>query len=439
MFCYTQTVPSEHGKRKYKSYASLFTLYLRGCVAVANLAALGGTAVAPDGLKVRWPEFGDEERKAILRVLERGEWWRFGVPEDQSEVALFEREWAQYHDAKFSVAVCNGTVALMVAFWSLGIGQGDEVVVPALTFIATADAVVLCGGVPVFVDIDPETYQMDPDAVEAAITQRTKAICVVHYGGYPCDLDKIRAIAQKQGLPVVEDCAHAQGTEWRGRKVGAHITCGCFSFQQSKSLTAGEGGAIVTDDADLAEYLWAFHQCGRPRGVGRYEHHIVGGNFRLSEWQGAMLRAQLKRLPEQTKRRMENGAYLAEELRKLGGLEPLKSDERITQRGYYFFIIRYNPEAFGGVHRDVFLKALQAEGIPAFAGYGVPVYKNRTYTESGVAYKVMPCCHAERVCAEEQITLMNSLLLDPVNPQAVLDACAKIKANLDELRRLSAP
>lgn len=402
---------------------------------MAQLAALGGSPVAPNGLKVVWPEFGEEEQQAILKVLERGEWWRFGVSEEESEVAQFEKEWANYHDARYCIAVCNGTVALMVAFWALGIKHGDEVIVPAVTFIATSDAAVLCGGVPVFVDIDPETYQIDPDAIEAAITERTKAICVVHYAGYPCDLDRIKAIAQRHGLPVVEDCAHAQGTEWRGRKVGAHITCGCFSFQQSKSLTAGEGGAIVTDDPDLAELIWAFHNCGRPKGVGRYEHHIIGGNFRLSEWQGAILRAQLKRLPEQTKRRMENGAWLAEQLAQLG-LKTLKPDERITQRGYYFFVIRYNPDEFGGVHRDVFLKALRAEGIPAFAGYGVPVYKNPSYTQSGVVHRVLPCPNAERICAHEQITLSNHVLLDRKNCQAILDACEKIKANLDELRQL---
>jgi dTDP-4-amino-4,6-dideoxygalactose transaminase len=323
----------------------------------------------------------------------------------------------------------------MVAFWALGIKHGDEVIVPAVTFIATSDAVVLCGGVPVFVDIDPETYQIDTEAIEAAITEKTKSICVVHYAGYPCDLDRVKAIAQKHGLPVVEDCAHAQGTEWRGRKVGAHITCGCFSFQQSKSLTAGEGGAIVTDDPDLAELIWAFHNCGRPKGVGRYEHHIIGGNFRLSEWQGAILRAQLKRLSEQTKRRMENGTWLAEQLAELG-LKTLKPDERITQRGYYFFVIRYNPAEFGGVHRDVFLKALRAEGIPAFAGYGVPVYRNPSYTQSGVPHRVLPCPNAERICGHEQITLSNHVLLDRKNCQAILDACAKIKANLDELRQL---
>jgi dTDP-4-amino-4,6-dideoxygalactose transaminase len=402
---------------------------------MANLAVLGGIPVVPQGLKVRWPEFPDEGREAILQVLERGAWCRLGIPEEQSEVAQFEREWADYHDARYCVAVGNGTVALMVAFWTLDIRRGEEVIVPAVTFSATADAVVLCGGVPVFVDIDPETYQIDPDAMEAAITERTKAICVVHYAGYPCDLDRIKAIAERRGLPVVEDCAHAQGTEWRNRKVGAHINCGCFSFQQSKSLTAGEGGAVITDDPDLAERIWALHNCGRPKGVGRYEHHLIGGNFRLSEWQGAILRAQLRRLPEQTERRMANAQWLTEQLGQIGGLEPLKPDDRITQRGYYFFVLRYRPEAFGDVHREVFLKALAAEGIPAFAGYGVPVYRQPSYTESGVAHRVTPCPNAERVCRDEQITLSNHLLLDKNNLSAVVEAVSKLKANLDELRQ----
>lgn len=404
---------------------------------MAKLAALGGAPVASEGLKIRWPEFGDEEREALLRVLQRGEWWRFGVPEGQSEVAQFEGEWADDHDARYCVAVCNGTVALMVAFWALGIKAGEEVIVPAVTFIATADAVVLCGGVPVFVDIDPETDQVDPDAIETAITERTKAICVVHDAGYPCDLDRIKVIAQRHSLPVVEDGAHAQGTGWRHRKVGAHITCGCFSFQQSKSLTAGEGGAVITDDPDLAERLWAVHNCGRPKGVGRYEHHLVGGNFRLSEWQGAILRAQLRRLPEQTERRMANAQWLTEQLQQIGGLEPLKPDDRITQRGYYFFVLRYRPDAFGGVHRDVFLKALRAEGIPAFAGDGVPVYRQPSYAESGVAHRVMPCPNAERICRDEQITLPNHLLLDKNNVAAVIEAVAKLKANVDELRQIA--
>jgi len=403
-----------------------------------RLAALGGKPVAECGLSIHWPEIGKEEQTAILRTLERSEWCRVGLPDEVSEVAGFEREWERYHDAKHCIAVANGTIALMCACWGVGVKHGDEVIVPAVTFIATSDAVVLCGGVPVFVDIDPLTYQVDADAVEAAITERTKAIAVVHYGGYPVDLDRIKAVAERHGLPVIEDCAHAQGTEWRGRKVGATISAGCFSFQQSKSLTAGEGGAVITDDDELADRIWAVHNCGRPRGAGRYEHSIVGGNFRLSEWEATILRTQLKRLPEQVKRRNEYGnVWLADQLRGTEGLEPLKADDRITQRGYYFFIIRYNPKAWGGIHRDVFLKALQAEGIPAGSAYGVPVYKYPTYANT--VHRDMPCPNSERACAEEQVALPNQALMDKGNVEKIVEACAKIRSNIDELRQVSCP
>jgi dTDP-4-amino-4,6-dideoxygalactose transaminase len=404
---------------------------------MARLAAAGGSPVAPDGLRIHWPEIGDAEREALLRTLERRAWCRAGMPDEDSEVYHFEREWAEYSDAKHCVAVCNGTVALMCAFWALGVQHGDEVIVPAITFIATSDAVVLCGGVPVFVDADPATYQAAPAAIEAAITSRTKAICVVHYAGYPCDLDRIAEVAHRHNLPVVEDCAHAHGSEWRGRRVGAGVTCGSFSFQQSKSLTAGEGGAVITDDPDLAERLWAIHNCGRPHGVGRYDHRVVGGNFRMSEWQGAILRAQFTRFEAQTKQRAANGAYLAGHLRELGGLEPLKPDERITQRGYYFFVMRYEPEAFGGVPRDTFLRALSAEGIPCSAAYGVPVYRNESYTQSGVPHRVEPCPVAERACASEQVVLWSQALSNSDNIPLILAACEKIKSNVDELRALA--
>ncbi|MDP6776903.1 MAG: DegT/DnrJ/EryC1/StrS family aminotransferase [Candidatus Latescibacteria bacterium] len=402
---------------------------------MANLAALGGSSVT-DGLRAEWPDVGEPEREAVLRAFERRQWCRLGVPEDESDVTQFEREWSSFHDAEHAVAVANGTVALMAALWALGIRAGDEVIVPSVTFIASSDAIVLAGGVPVFVDVVPDTYQSDPDAVEAAITDRTRAILVVHYAGYPCDLDRIAEVARRHDLPVVEDCAHAQGTEWRGRKVGATVTCGTFSFQQSKSLTAGEGGIVITNDADLAERLWAVHNCGRPHGVGRYEHHIVGGNLRLSEWEGAMLRAQLKRFPEQNARRQETAARIRRGLSEIGGLEPLREDERVTQRGFYFFVMRYSAGAFDGIDRAVFLRALSAEGIPCGAGYSVPVYQSPTYTQSGAQHRVTGCPVAERVCAEEQITLPQTVLLEPGNADLIVQACGKIAENIDELRQL---
>jgi len=403
---------------------------------MANLAALGGTPIAEGGLRVQWPEIGQEEREAILTVLERGEWCRLWS-EEECEAAKFEAEWARYHDAKHCVAVANGTVALMCAFRALGVWHGDEVIVPAITFVATADAVALCGAIPVFVDIDPETYQIDPAAVESAITDRTKAICIVHYAGYPADIDRIRDISERTGIPVVEDCAHAHGTAWRGRKVGSHITIGCFSFQQSKSLTAGEGGAVVTDSQELADRVWSVHNVGRTRDSARYTHTNLGGNFRISEWQAAILRCQLARLQEQSERRMKSAAIIFEGLSQIEGLSVLKQDSRITQRGFYFYIIRYDSTQWGGIHRDVFIKALQAEGIPCGVAYGCPVYKNPSYAQGNVPHRVMDCPNAERITAEEQVATWNHLLLDARNAHLLVEACAKIRKNVDELRRLT--
>ncbi len=402
---------------------------------MAKLAALGGRPVAEGGVTIKWPETGKEERNALLATLERGEWCRLWSAEE-CEAHKFEIEWARFHDATYCVAVANGTVALMCAFRALGVGHSDEVIVPAVTFCATADAVDLVGAVPVFVDIEPETYQMDPAAIEPAITQRTKAICAVHYGGYAAYLDRIGEISKKTGLPVVEDCAHAQGTAWRGRKVGAHLTAGCFSFQQSKSLTSGEGGAVITDSDVLADLVWAVHNCGRTRDAERYTHTTRGGNFRISEWEAAMLRCQLKRLQEQTERRMASGAIIAKGLAEIDGLATLKPDDRITQRGYYFYVIRYDASKWGGVHRDVFIRAMHAEGVPCGVAYGCPVYRNPSYAQGVVPHRAMPCPNADRATADEQIALSNHLLLDARNARFVVDACAKIRENLDELLSL---
>lgn len=405
---------------------------------MAKLAGLGGTPIAKDGMNIVWPVIGEEEREAIMQTLERKAWCRFGMPDDECQSLHFEREWAAYHDAKHCITICNGTAALMCAFRALGVSHGDEVIVPAITFSATSDAVALCGGIPVFVDMNPETYQIDPNAIEAAITSQTKAICIVHYGGYPCDLDRLSQITSKTGLPIIEDCAHAQGTEWRGRKVGAHLTGGCFSFQQSKSITSGEGGAVITDSDDFSEAVWAVHNCGRTRGAYRYDHTALGGNFRLGEFEATLLRTQLKRLPDQTKTRMENAAFLTDAIHKIGGLDTLKPDERITQRGYYFYVMRYNSAAWGGVQKEAFIRAIFAEGVMLNRGYSIPVYKNRSYSDGIIPHRVMDCPNAERAAADEQVTLMTHALLDRSNVQLVIDAITKIRENIDELRQFEA-
>jgi len=418
---------------------------------MGKLAVTGGAPVAPEGLKATWPIFDDVEREAVLRALNSGKWCRldWGDAAD-SEVAQFEDEFARYHDAKYCVGVPNGTCAIELALKAGGVEAGDEVLVTPLTFIASALAILLADAIPIFVDISPDTYQIDAQAMEAAITDKTKAAVVVHYGGYPVDMDAMREVARRHDLFIVEDCAHAHGTEWRGRKVGAIGDMGAFSFQSSKTLTCGEGGAVICDDEALAARAFSLHHIGRVPGRPFYEHHSVGANFRMTELQGALLRAQLTRLPEQTRIRHENGERLAQGLAEIEGVSALPRDPRITQHGYYFFIIKYDEEGFGGVPRDRFLAALGEEGIRCGAGYGAPIYENPVFAENrfgrtghpiscslygkDIDYSKVSCPVAERVCQKEQITLYNNWLLDSGNVDKIVAAISKLRQNLDELR-----
>jgi len=409
---------------------------------MAQLAILGGKAINPRGYKARWPEVDGEDISALQKVVESGEWWRF-TEERESEVSLFEKEFALYHDARYCVALSNGTLAIQAALKALGVEAGDEVIVPAITFISSATGVIFAQGIPVFADVKAETCQIDPASVEEKITENTKGILVVHYAGYPVDMDAILEIAKKHNLFVVEDCAHAHGTEWKGRKVGAIGDTGTFSFQQSKSLTCGEGGAVLTDNEELYERVYAYHHIGRFFGSAKYEHTTIGSNFRITEFQGAILRTQLKKLPGQTEIRMKNANLLSEGLKEIAGIEPLQPDERITQRGYYFYCFRYHQEEFGGLPREKLLEALKAEGTPLGIGYGCPVYhlpafKNQHFGRTGcpiscekykgkVDYTKVKCPVAEKVSYQEHLTLPNHILLNENNIQALLEALKKVQ------------
>jgi len=329
-----------------------------------KLALLGGTPAKTKPFPA-WPHFDEGERSALLDVLESRKWWR--TPGDQT--LQFEREFAAFHQARHGIAVTNGTAALEVTMAALGIGLGDEVIVPDFTFVATASAVLFTGALPVLVDIDPQTYCLDPAEVEAAITERTRAIIAVHLGGHPADLDSLLAIARKYGLYLVEDSSHAHGSEWRGRKIGALGDVGTFSFQQSKLMTAGEGGIILTNDDGIERLARSVHDCGRLPGEWFYAHFVYGSNYRLSEWQGAVLRQQLARLPEQSQRRMHNARFLDQALSQIEGITPQALDPRCTHHGHYAYIFHYDQQAFAGVPVPRFLEALQAEGIPHQASY----------------------------------------------------------------------
>jgi dTDP-4-amino-4,6-dideoxygalactose transaminase len=329
-----------------------------------TLAMLGGKPVKTKPFPP-WPQYYEKEEQALLEVLHSGVWWR--TP--GTKTLEFEQKFAAYHQARHGIACTNGTAALEIVMAGLGIGLGDEVIVPDYTFVASASAVLFGGAMPVFVDIDPYTLAIDPALIEAAITSRTEAIIAVHVGGHPADLDRLQEICRIHNLHLVEDCAHAHGSEWRGRKVGTFGSAGTFSFQASKLLTAGEGGIVITNSDDLEVRFRATHDCGRMPGQWFYSHYIYGSNYRLSEWQGAVLTQQLSRLDEQQAVRQQNAALLDQLLPEIDGIQPQAHDPRVTCNGHYCYIFHYDPEAFSGLSTGRFIQALNAEGIPTQASY----------------------------------------------------------------------
>lgn len=329
-----------------------------------KLALLGGEPVRDEPFPA-WPIYEEDEKEALSQVLESRVWWR--TPGTQT--LEFEREFATYHEAQHGIACTNGTAAIEIVLAALRIGLGDEVIVPNYTFVATASAVLAHGALPVLIDVDPHSYCLDPEKVESAINERTKAIIAVHMGGHPADLDQLSKIAKQHHLSLIEDCAHAHGSEWHGKKVGTFGAAGTFSFQSSKLMTAGEGGMIVTNDDALEEKIRSIHDCGRLPGEWFYAHFQYGSNYRMTEWQGAVLRQQLNRLPEQSAVRTRNAAYLNNALAEVDGITPQILDARCTQNGHYAYIFHYDRDTFNGLSTDQFINAMNAEGIPNQAAY----------------------------------------------------------------------
>jgi dTDP-4-amino-4,6-dideoxygalactose transaminase len=381
-----------------------------------------------------WPIFGKAEEKRLLRVLRSGKWGRL----HGTEVSEFEKRFAAMHGCKHGIAVVNGTVSLRIALIAAGIRAEDEVVVPPYTFFSTASAVVEANAIPVFADIDSSTFNIDPAAIEAAITPRTRAIIPVHFAGQCADMELIMAIAKRHKLIVVEDAAHAHGAGYKGRPAGSIGHMASFSFQSSKNLTAGEGGIIITNDDALAESCRSIQNCGRvPKGVW-YEHHMISGNYRLGEFQGAVLNAQLDRLEAQTKTRDRNGQYLASRLAKLPGLHSQKRSADCTRHSYHLFMLRLEAQKFGADRTSV-IKALQAEGIPCSAGYGFslpqqPFFRNRAFgpylPNAAVNYGSVKCPNSDLLCREQAIWLEQNMFLGPRSDMDdIARAFEKISAN----------
>jgi len=406
-----------------------------------TLAIHGGTPTRTAPF-LSWPIFGDDEERRLVAALRSGKWGKI----DGSEVTQFEKRFAEYHGVKHGVGVVNGTTGLRLALLATGIEAGDEVIVPPFTFLATASTVIEVNATPVFADLQLDTFNIDPAAIEAAITPRTRVIVPVHLGGLPCDMDAILDVARRHNLMVLEDCAHAHGAGYKGRRVGSLGNMAMFSFQGSKNLNSGEGGIVLTSDDELAARLWSLHNCGRRPGRAWYEHFVLGGNNRLSEFQGAILHAQWERFEEQAQRREENGLYMAERLSAVPGIHPQARTADCTRHGYHLFALRIDPAEFGAP-REAFLEALNGEGIPAAAAYPVPLYRQPLFEQllfgpytgyrnarPDLDYKQTSCPNCETISFTQGVWLEHRLLLGTrEDMDDVADAIQKVYDNRDRL------
>ncbi len=380
-----------------------------------NLAIYGGPKTVERDFE--WPLFDETDVAIVADIVRSGKW---GNPDCGGEVALFEKEFAAFCGTKYALSCVNGSVALRLSLIACGVKPGDEVVVPPYTFIATASIVIEANCVPVFVDIDPRTYNLDASKIEAAITPRTKAIIPVHFAGQACEMDEIMLVARKHGLRVIEDACHGHGAEYKGKKLGSIGDTGCFSFQSSKNLTSGEGGMVITNDDELYKMINSLRNVGRIEGGAWYEHHNAGCNYRITQLQAVLLSNQLKNLKEQTGIRHKNGTYLNELLSKIDGITPLTRGLGETVHSYHIYIFKYDRSKFNGLSKVEFAKMLAAEGVPCFMGYPEPLYKQPLFQKKNfmcyaipetVDYSKVQCPVTEKACYEEAVWIMQQAML----------------------------
>jgi 3-amino-5-hydroxybenzoate synthase len=334
-----------------------------------------------------WPVSGEREMELLREVLQSPQWGGF-----HPIVQKFEAQFAEFQHARHAICAANGTVTLEAMLEVLGIGPGDEVIVPAISFVATAMAVSRAGATPVFVDMEADTFNIDPARAAAALGPKTRAIVVVHFGGPMANMDAFVEIARDRGIVLLEDAAHAQGSSWCGRRAGSVGLAGSFSFQNGKVMTAGEGGAVTTLDDDLALRLRSFVNQGRQAGQNFFLHYTVASNLRLTGLQAAVLVAQLERVPEQISRRARNEALLKSLLADIPGLNFQRVPPQACEHSHYLLCGWCGPDF--PVTRDHFCKALGAQGIPVTPFYPHTLYQNPVYATGGCL--VEPCPNAER-------------------------------------------
>ena len=395
---------------------------------MSELALFGGSAVRTKSFP-SWPRTSDAIRERVLDTLSNDKW---GV--GSKTIAEFNDNFANYHDAKYCISLHSGTSALWVALKAAGVKAGDEVIIPAYTFIATATAVLMANAVPVFADIDLKTGNMDPNDIVSKISNKTKVILPVHIGGSPVDLKAIKTLAEIHNLLVIEDAAQAHGARYGDKKVGAIGLGGIFSFQSSKNMSSGEGGAIITNDESFADACFSYHNCGRVRNGKWYEHHRLGSNLRMSALNAAMLIPQLDTLVHDMNLRDENRKSLDNFLNGLNGLTPMEMSDGATRSANHIYICRYNETEFSGISRETFFKAMQAEGVYTYKGYN-PLYREPLFITNEEEYpwlknrdyESLNLAQTEIFAEKEAVWLkQNHLLGDKKDIQDVMDAFEKV-------------
>ncbi len=413
-------------------------------------AILGGNPVRSEEWP-EWPQWAPEkDEKSVLEVLRGGVWSRDKV------VSEFEKRWAETIGTKRCLAVVNGTNALIASLVQMDIGAGDEVIVPPYTWISTIQAVLIAGAMPVFVDTDPNTYQIDAEKIEEKITPRTRAILPVHILGMPANMVRIMEIARKHNLLVLEDACQAWLAEINHQIVGTFGDAGCYSFQTTKHLPLGEGGAIVSDDEDFMDRCYSYHNVGFPYGgvigdVGAGSV-MLGTKLRITEYQAAVGLSLLDNLDVQTTIRNERAAYLRSKIKDIPGIVPYSLYDNVTRCAFHMFAFRYNQEEFHGLTREDFLKALRAEGIPCMSGYA-PFLNTQPYIEHAFNtknFKAMypkemldfqiysaqnQCPENDKLCNEAVWLFQSMLLADESDMDDVVDAILKINDSAEKIKK----
>lgn len=408
---------------------------------MSELAILGGAPTRSEPYP-QWPVFDERDIAAVTAVVRSGRWGGFPFPGPQT--TELSRRFAEVQGGGHAVPMANGTVTLEVALRAAGIGWGDEVIVPAYTFQATAAAPMAAGAIPVIVDIDPDTFCMNARAAREAISDRTRAIIPVHLGAQMADMDAIMALAEEFDLVVIEDAAHAHGAAWRGRGAGTIGHFGSFSLQSSKTLTSGEGGILVCRSSEMADRVSSLIDCGRPHGSTG--GNTMGANYRITELQSALANVGLERFPQQAQEREEMAAYMDEALSEIDGVRVLRRDPRHTKRSFYRYIFALKADELN-VDRDRACAALEAEGIPCWIGY--EAMHHYTLFQPQLSRLPVPSVFAERFNFEdvsfpeaERAAEREAIWLDEsifrAGRQGVEDAVAAIAKVVENAHALSA-